>query len=216
MRTRIYILCILCIALLSPAMQAQQKNRAVSRSTNEIFILRGSVLDTETMKPVNKVNVEVTGGAYTKTGRDGEFRIEAKIGDELVVKSEDFETVYYTLKLPDEYHFQLVDLRDFQRINHNFATWISDPAYSVEPAELDRRFNAYKDYGLEPKKRVQSVNVIGRKAVRTGEYKAFFKNQKLKLEGSYYPKVTEIFDADKNSTVSLNNSSVSPGKPTII
>ena len=79
-------------------MQAQQKNRAVSRSTNEIFILRGSVLDTETMKPVNKVNVEVTGGAYTKTGRDGEFRIEAKIGDELVVKSEDFETVYYTVK----------------------------------------------------------------------------------------------------------------------
>ena len=75
-------------------MQAQQKNRAVSRSTNEIFILRGSVLDTETMKPVNKVNVEVTGGAYTKTGRDGEFRIEAKVGDELVVKSEDFETVY--------------------------------------------------------------------------------------------------------------------------
>jgi antitoxin component YwqK of YwqJK toxin-antitoxin module len=111
------------------------------------------------------------------------------------------DTVYRSLELPYEYHFQLVELRDFHKINHRFATWISDPAYSTEPAELDRRFDNYKDYGLEPKRHIEEIKVIGKKAVRTGEYQAFFKNQKLKLEGSYYPKVTEIFDAEKNTYI---------------
>ncbi|WMX12777.1 MULTISPECIES: toxin-antitoxin system YwqK family antitoxin [unclassified Aureispira] len=111
------------------------------------------------------------------------------------------DTIYYTLKLPYEYHFQLVELPNFYRMNYNFATWITDPSYSIEPAELDRRFDIYKDYGLEPKKRIESTKITGRKAVRTGEYQAFFRNQKLKLEGSYHPKVTEVFDPETNTYI---------------
>lgn len=109
------------------------------------------------------------------------------------------DTIYDVLELPYEYHFQLVELSNFHRLNHNYVTWISDPAYSVEPAELDRRFDHYKDYGLEPTKRIQRVVTSGRKAVRTGEYQAFFRNQKLKLEGSYYPKMSEVFFPETNT-----------------
>ncbi|MFC4633959.1 histidine kinase [Dokdonia ponticola] len=60
--------------------------------------VRGSVIDIETMAPVPRVNVEITGGNYTTTGYDGEFRIRARIGDELVIRSTDFATQYYTIK----------------------------------------------------------------------------------------------------------------------
>ena len=98
MNIRNHILYILIILLGSYTALAQQEREAVSRSTNRVFTLKGSILDTEYMKPVAKANVEVTGGAYTTSGSDGEFRIAAKVGDELVIRSENFETVFYTIK----------------------------------------------------------------------------------------------------------------------
>ena len=81
-----------------PEASAQKESEAVSRTANALFLLRGSILDTEEMKPVAQANVEITGGAYTTTGADGEFKIQAKVGDELVIRSEDFEPVFYTIK----------------------------------------------------------------------------------------------------------------------
>ncbi|WP_396597908.1 histidine kinase [Dokdonia sp. R86516] len=98
MKTRNHILFILLLLLGSYTVFSQEEREAVSRSTNRVFTLKGSILDTEHMKPVAKANVEVTGGAYTTSGSDGEFRIAAKVGDELVIRSEDFETVFYTIK----------------------------------------------------------------------------------------------------------------------
>ncbi len=62
------------------------------------FILEGIVRNAETDIPVTKVNVEVTGGNYTTTNKAGEFFISVKIGDELIVRSDNFKTVYYTIK----------------------------------------------------------------------------------------------------------------------
>ncbi|WP_375252393.1 histidine kinase [Dokdonia donghaensis] len=196
MRTRIYILCILCIALLSPAMQAQQKNRAVSRSTNEIFILRGSVLDTETMKPVNKVNVEVTGGAYTKTGRDGEFRIEAKIGDELVVKSEDFETVYYTVKdkqririevRPLEEAIALEQMQDVEEELVSYKTYLNE-AQSVyrrdAAAGVDQVAKALAIEGLSSQERAESFKLLGDIYSFWKQYDLAITNYKLSIKNT--------------------------------
>lgn len=61
-------------------------------------MLRGEVVDGETNMPLSKVNVEILGGQYTTTNLSGSFAISAKIGDELVIKSDDFLTVYYTIK----------------------------------------------------------------------------------------------------------------------
>ena len=67
-------------------------------STAETFIIRGVVIESDTDDPISKVNVEINGGAYTTTDIQGEFRIPVKIGDELVIKHSDFETVYYTIQ----------------------------------------------------------------------------------------------------------------------
>ncbi|MCF7568345.1 histidine kinase [Sabulilitoribacter arenilitoris] len=62
------------------------------------FTIRGSVIESNTYKPIPDVNIEVSGGAYTTTDALGEFRIVAKRGDELIVRHKDFETVYYIIK----------------------------------------------------------------------------------------------------------------------
>ena len=73
----------------------------VKRQANNPFLLKGEVIDGETNMPIPKVNVEILGGQYTTTNFSGRFSISAKIGDELVIKSDDFVTVYHTIKEND-------------------------------------------------------------------------------------------------------------------
>lgn len=71
-----------------------QTNRAARAS----FLLKGKVIDAETYSPISRVNVEILGGSYTTTNNAGEFSISAKVGDELIIRSDDFKTVYYVIK----------------------------------------------------------------------------------------------------------------------
>ncbi|OUR92575.1 sensor histidine kinase [Flavobacteriales bacterium 34_180_T64] len=72
-----------------------QESDATTKPTT--FVVRGSVREGDTYKPISKVNIEVNGGAYTRTDLDGKFRIRVTIGDELIVRHKDFETVYYKI-----------------------------------------------------------------------------------------------------------------------
>lgn len=92
--TSVLFLC-LCI---SPNFGFAQDVPARSNKQQAIFTVRGSVYDAEFKQPIAQVNIEVNGGAYTTTNMGGEFRIQVRKGDELVVKHKDFETIYYTIK----------------------------------------------------------------------------------------------------------------------
>ena len=78
----------------SSAMVLSQINRAEA----DDFVLKGQVLDAENNNPIPRVNIEVTGKGYATTNRAGEFQISAQIGDELVVRSDDFKTIYHIVK----------------------------------------------------------------------------------------------------------------------
>ena len=67
------------------------------KAIGSFFNLKGSVAEAETNVPISRVNVEIDGGSYTTTNNLGEFSISAKIGDELIIRSDDFKTVYYTI-----------------------------------------------------------------------------------------------------------------------
>ena len=87
---------ILSLLLVAPELLAQvESNIGVELDTPETFMLKGEVLDTETDSPIDKVNVEIAGKEYTTTNRAGEFSIRASVGDELIFRSDAFETVYY-------------------------------------------------------------------------------------------------------------------------
>ncbi|RMB57172.1 sensor histidine kinase [Dokdonia sinensis] len=93
-----------------------------ARSEGPLLTITGTVTDLESQKPVSRVNVEVTGGAYTTTLNDGEFRIRARRGDELVIRHESFETIYYTIK-------------DTQRIQVQVKPNPSEVSYDEEEKE---------------------------------------------------------------------------------
>ncbi len=77
---------------------AQNISGSYEKNEEQYITVRGSVIDIETFDPVSKVNIEVTGGDYTTTNASGEFRIRARIGDQLVIRSAIFETKYYTIR----------------------------------------------------------------------------------------------------------------------
>ncbi|MBT8255612.1 MAG: histidine kinase [Bacteroidia bacterium] len=87
------IISILFIFLSQVGLNAQTKRAEASE-----FILKGQVLNAEDNSPIPLVNVEITGKGYATTNRAGEFQISAKVGDELVIRSDDFKTIYHIVK----------------------------------------------------------------------------------------------------------------------
>lgn len=139
-------------------------------------------------------------GQFTRYYENGNKEEEGTFEHTTTAGAVTRDTSYFILKLPIMYHFHLVDV-DFQNLNYSYITWIDDIGWSIPPAELDRRFALFQDYGREPNRRFTNINVINKKVIRTGEYKAFHENGKLKLEGKYYPEVTEVFDPETNTII---------------
>lgn len=96
---RILLTILLCLAA-QHIMQAQQQfNKTDADAT---FTIKGLVREVDTYNPVVDVNIQVNGGSYTSTSLSGEFRINVKIGDEIMISHKDFETIYYTVKSHDD------------------------------------------------------------------------------------------------------------------
>ncbi len=102
------------------------QNRSALTNRGNTFIVRGSVEEKDTHNPIANVNVEVSGGAYTTTNVFGEFRVEVALGDELVIRHTDFETVYYTIQSnerikvlvePSESEPKKIKKKAFSRVN---------------------------------------------------------------------------------------------------
>lgn len=117
------VISILFIFLSQVGLNAQTKRAEASE-----FILKGQVLNAEDNSPIPLVNVEITGKGYATTSRAGEFQISAKVGDELVIRSDDFKTIYHIVK-------------DQQRI-----TVRVEKALEVEPVMSKRSRNDAIDY----------------------------------------------------------------------
>jgi len=77
----------------------QDKNKMEDRKT---YYIKGEVLLRDSRVPVSDVEVQVYGGSYTKTSLLGDFRIKARIGDEIVISHPSIETVSYVLKNKDD------------------------------------------------------------------------------------------------------------------
>ncbi|PNQ73990.1 sensor histidine kinase [Hanstruepera neustonica] len=92
MKAGLKLLVLLVAVCYSQGFYAQNSQSA------QTFTVRGVIFDSEFQKPVSNANIEVNGGAYTTSNASGEFRIQVKKGDEIVIKHKDFETVYYTIK----------------------------------------------------------------------------------------------------------------------
>lgn len=122
------ILCCFGLLLVFPATAQVQKKSATA------FVLKGTVLEDDSNTPVARVNIEIEGGGYTTTNSAGEFAISADIGDRLTVKSDEFETVYYTIKDRQDI---TIRVRNLEMVEESMP---------VRNASRDERLNAFRIY----------------------------------------------------------------------
>lgn len=88
------------------------------------FSLRGRVL-TEDGKALTGVNIEGPNGRYATTDLRGFFTIPATIGDEIIIRRTDFETVYYRIRSStDELEIRVIEDKataPVQQLSYNAA-----------------------------------------------------------------------------------------------
>jgi len=71
---------------------SSQTQESVSR-----IQIKGSVLAKESYDPISGVEVSTDRGAYTETDRQGQFKITASVGDEVIFRGPEIETLRYTI-----------------------------------------------------------------------------------------------------------------------
>jgi tetratricopeptide (TPR) repeat protein len=109
-----------------------QSNNNKTNKDEAFFTVRGAVYLKDTREPIDNVSVQVNDGRYTRTDIFGKFVVKARVGDELTVTHDDFDTVRYTI-LSDERITILVEEQNRSR-------------YKSDRAEDDvRRFNQMID-----------------------------------------------------------------------
>ncbi len=87
-------LLLLIIWLLPNSFYAQDELKRISERT---LTIRGTVKEDKTFKPINNVEIQVKGGKVYYTDNLGDFKIQAKIGDEIIISHDSFKTVYHTI-----------------------------------------------------------------------------------------------------------------------
>jgi two-component system LytT family sensor kinase len=86
-----------------------QNNKLEKANLELLFSIRGSVYEKDSYTPYNDVSITVNGGRYTTTNFDGTFTIKAKIGDELIISHDEFETIYYTIQTNERITIEVID-----------------------------------------------------------------------------------------------------------
>lgn len=168
-----------------------------SRAEAPVLTIKGNVLDVGTMKPVSKVNVEVVGGDYTATNITGDFTIQARVGDELVIRNAGFETVYYTVLdeqririevRPEETELDLDleenQLEDIEQKVTTFEEYIQlgRSTYKKDAAQgLDYVASALEDENLNAQKRAEGFVVLAEIYTYWKQYDLAVTNYRLSL-----------------------------------
>ncbi|MCL8007965.1 histidine kinase [Gelidibacter japonicus] len=180
-----FLILILCFT--TQHIHAQENESKQAR-----FIVRGSVRESDTYKPISKVNIEVNGGAYTVTGSDGEFRIQVKKGDELVIRHKDFETVYYTITSNERISVEVkpalresTDIK-YKRSVQNFNALI-DSAVAYQKKDAEKSIQFITDALLQStssKENADAYEVLGDVYVHWKQYDLAVSNYRISIQNS--------------------------------
>ncbi|WP_420321601.1 tetratricopeptide repeat-containing sensor histidine kinase [Flagellimonas sp.] len=71
-------------------------------SSSSVMEIKGTVKGMENFEPISGVDISTSSGRYARTNALGEFKIQASIGDVLIVESPEFETVRHRIKSDED------------------------------------------------------------------------------------------------------------------
>ncbi|MFK5972132.1 MAG: histidine kinase [Flavobacteriaceae bacterium] len=136
----------------------------VSESIDTIEI-KGSVKEQRTRVPISGVEISTSSGGYTLTNWVGEFRIRALIGDQLIIRSPEFETVRYTIRSGEDVDVLVEDVIENKSSSGASSNKTSKRETSMYRVFLDSA-NFYKRTHIEKSIDfiTQSIAALGRRA----------------------------------------------------
>lgn len=109
--------------------------------------IKGSVLTKESQDPISGVEVSTNMGGYSETDKLGQFVITASIGDEVVFRSPEIETLRYTIKSDDDIKV-LVEGYDNKPLKSEDRGRVAKVKISMHQTFLDSA-NHYKRINIE-------------------------------------------------------------------
>jgi len=137
----------------------------VSDSMKKRMPIKGSVKEKATFAPLSGVAVSTNSGAYTITDNLGEFKVDASIGDELVIESPEFETVRYIIKSKDDIS---VLVEGYPGGSRNSSNEMSKRGVSMHKTYLDSAiFYKRKDIEKSVDFITQSIAQLGKRGNKT-------------------------------------------------
>ncbi len=133
-----------CVLLIGISALAQNQAEAA----RPILDIKGEVINETSNEPIAKVNIEILGGAYTTTDTWGQFKIKGAVGQELVIRSTNFETVYHTIVNDDFIRIKVLKSDDVypsvskfnSRSINNFSVYI-DSAKTIAKQDATKSIN---------------------------------------------------------------------------
>ena len=136
----------------------------VSESIDKIEV-KGSVKEQGTRVPISGVEVSASSGGYTETNWLGEFRIKVKIGDQLIIRSPEFETVHHTIRSSEDVDVLVEDAIEDKSISEASRNKVFKRGTSMYRVFLDSA-NFYKRTNIEKSIDyiTQSIAELGRRA----------------------------------------------------
>jgi len=205
---------LLLVLMFTSSIIAQESNSEVVKET---FLIRGSVLEKSTYKPIPKVNILVNGGAYTTTNTLGEFKIKASKGDELIIKHSGFETIYYIIQDNERIRVEVEseDENDYLRKSKSyepsaFKTFIdSADAYLKKDAEKSIQFiTDALTVSSSAKENAEVYETLGDVYFEWNQYDLAISNYRISLqnidENGVKLKLAKSFQFNKNYQESID------------
>ena len=183
-----YCLIVLCLFTL---LSFGQDKRINTKSDDGIFTVRGSVYLKDTREPIDNVSIQINDGRYTRTDNFGKFVVNARIGDELTIMHDDFETVHYTI-LSDERITILVEEQNRSRyksggaddtlIRYNQMIDSADAYLKNDAAKSIKFIGDALNYNVSSKQSAEAHELLGDVYVYWKQYDLAISAYKISLQ----------------------------------
>ena len=163
---------------------------AQEQNSNGKFLLKGKVEAKETRSPISGVAVTTTSGEYVVTNGLGEFNIQVRIGEELIVEDAEIETVVYSVKTKEEVLILVEGYKASKRISSSRLS----PDISLKHQSLLDSAEYYKKDNIQ-----KSIDFVARSMSILGK-----RGQKKELSRSL-SKLGEIYAYHNQLDLAIDN-----------
>ena len=181
-----HVIVLLFVATISGFSQVQ--------NVNATFELKGYVRGKKNHEPIYGVQVSTDKGNFTTTDFQGEFKINASVGDLLIFESPEFETIHHRITSEEDIGVQVENYSPSSRSKTSSSRSTSGYTTYLDSAEYYRKVDIEKSIDFI----TQAISTLGDNPNKTGLAKSLSKLGEIYMYHKQYDlAITSFKDAQK-------------------